>query len=167
MHVLKNENVNGVIRERRYPISTNTTFDNLLFPWDNFQTCLQTKNNKSTPKFSTTTFFSLRISTGNCMSMTVSKSEMGPIFVEWAIFACAQFVVTCTRWEKDFLVQSPLRFFNPTHFAHSTNIMLIATNSEKISKKKKNVWHRNSKNWIKTWNETRDNTNFLTILMSC
>ena len=53
----KSENVNGAISERRYPINTNTILWQLLFPWDDSQTCLQIKRNKSTTKFGTITSF--------------------------------------------------------------------------------------------------------------
>ena len=85
-------NVNGVIRERRYLINTNTILWQLLFVWDDFKTCQQSKIDKLTAKLGTITSFNLRnlrISTGreggkNCMSITVSRTGTGPIFVEWA-----------------------------------------------------------------------------------
>ena len=95
--------MNNVIRERRYPVNKNTILWQLLFPWNFFQTCLQSKNNKSTAKFGKITFFSLRISTGTCMIVTVSKTGMGPNFVKWA-----------TRFENGCLRKSPRRCMGAT-----------------------------------------------------
>ena len=63
--------------ERCYPIQTQS-FDNYCSYETTSRHVCRAKNNKSTVKFDTiTNFFSLLISTGNCMSITVSKLEWG------------------------------------------------------------------------------------------